>query len=283
MDDRLVEDLRDLGISGYEAKAYLALVKAGEPLNGYTIAKLSGVPRSTVYETLGKLVARGAAFEVQSDGDSTDYLPLPPRSLLARLERGFATTLERLQTAFDTFPVSAVAQLLHRVEGRDNVLTRALDVVDAADEELYLSAWPEDLRPLEESLTRAHARGTGITSLVFGEQVPAVGSSFVHRFSDPQTVRDRVGCRLLVVVADRREVVIAGAVGDDVWGLYSDDPAVVLVAVEYVRHDIAMQVLAERFDPEAIDVIWRDDPVLQRLATGRGAPGLDDRARVRSS
>ena len=50
----------------HEAKAYVALVAAGGPLNGYEAAKRSGVPRSTVYETLAKLVARGAAFEVRT-------------------------------------------------------------------------------------------------------------------------------------------------------------------------------------------------------------------------
>ena len=54
--DRALELLKDAGLSGYEGKAYLALLAAGEPLNGYEVAKASGVPRSTVYETLGKLV-----------------------------------------------------------------------------------------------------------------------------------------------------------------------------------------------------------------------------------
>ena len=40
-------------------------VAAGTPLNGYEVAKRSGVPRSTVYETLAKLVGRGAAYEVR--------------------------------------------------------------------------------------------------------------------------------------------------------------------------------------------------------------------------
>ena len=281
MNDQIIEDLRGLGISGYEAKAYLALVKAGEPLNGYAIAKRSGVPRSTVYETLGKLVSRGAAFEVQDGDEATSYLPLPPRSLLARLERGFAASLERLETAFDELPVGTVSQLLHRVEGRHNVVARARDVIEAASQELYLSAWPEEVASLADSLDRAHRRGADLTSIVFGEDVPGVGLSFVHRFSDPETVRDRVGCRLLAVVADRREVVLAGAVGEDVWGLYSDDPAIVLIAVEYVRHDIAMQVLANRFGVEAAMDLLHNDPILDRLATGRGAPGLDEHGRVR--
>jgi transposase len=64
----VISELQRLGMSGYEAKAYVALVAAGSPLNGYEVAKRSGVPRSTVYETLAKLVGRGAAYEVRAGG-----------------------------------------------------------------------------------------------------------------------------------------------------------------------------------------------------------------------
>src|SRR5690606_27714521 len=85
--ETVIAELQSLGMSGYEAKAYLALVAAGGPLNGYEVAKRSGVPRSTVYETLSKLVARGAAYEVRAGGDGVSYLALPPNSLLDRMRR----------------------------------------------------------------------------------------------------------------------------------------------------------------------------------------------------
>ena len=47
--DDVVEQLRRIGMSGYEAKVYIAMLAAGAPLNGYELAKQSSVPRSTVY------------------------------------------------------------------------------------------------------------------------------------------------------------------------------------------------------------------------------------------
>src|SRR5690242_1886984 len=93
----VIEELQHLGMSGYEAKAYVALVSAGRPLNGYEVAKFSGVPRSTVYETLAKLVGRGAAYEVKGSDANTDYLPLPPASLLGRMRREFDSSVEKLE------------------------------------------------------------------------------------------------------------------------------------------------------------------------------------------
>ena len=47
------------------------------PANGYQISKRSGVPRSMVYESLGRLYARGAVLTT-GDEKSTLYRPLPP-------------------------------------------------------------------------------------------------------------------------------------------------------------------------------------------------------------
>jgi hypothetical protein len=69
-------------------------------------------------------------------------------------------------------------------------------------------------------------------------------------------------------------VLIGGFLEDDAWGVYADDPAVVLVAVEYVRHDIAMQVLAERVGPEKVRDFWLTDPELIRLRSDDGVPAL---------
>jgi hypothetical protein len=75
-----------------------------------------------------------------------------------------------------------------------------------------------------------------------------------------------------VVSADREQAVIGGVVNGDAWGVFTDDPAVVLVAVEYVRHDIAMHLIAEKFDLEDFEQFWTSDPALRRLRADHGAP-----------
>ena len=58
----------------------------------------------------------------------------------------------------------------------------------------------------------------------------------------------------------------------DAWGVYTDDPAVVLVAVEYVRHDIAMHLIADKFAPDDFETFWTSDPALGRLRADHGIP-----------
>ncbi len=277
--ESLLQSLQAVGMSAYEAKAYVALVGAGRAVNGYEIAKQSGVPRSTVYETLGKLCARGAAFEVRSDDDAVGYVALPPEALIRRLRHGFDQHLDQLRVDLPHVTVRPQSHLLHTIEGRDAVLERARDLVDLATTSLDVSAWAEEVDELAANLRRAEQRGVEVSLLHFGDDFEPIGHSLAHVFAAPDVVLDRVGCRLIVIASDRAEVLIGGVVhGGATWGVFSDDPAVVLVAIEYIRHDIAFQILVERMGTAEVEAFYRTDPTLIRLATGRGAPGLDRRA-----
>ena len=275
--ESVVEQLQGLGMSGYEAKAYVALVGAGRPLNGYEVAKVSGVPRSTVYETLGKLVGRGAAYEVKGGEGATGYLPLPPTSLLGRLRREFEASAEALEASLASVVAPPEAHLIHNLTGRERLMARACDVVAGARRELFVSIWPEEFVELGAVLHEAEANGVDITVMSFGSD-DTVGRTYQHRFSAPEVVLENLGCRLLVVAADRQQVLIGGFMNGDAWGVFADDPAVVLVAVEYVRHDVAMHVLADRVGADKVGSFWADDPEISRLRSDRGAPALALRA-----
>ena len=266
--DTVLKELQQLGMSGYEAKAYLALAGAAEALTGYEVAKQSGVPRSTVYETLAKLIARGAAFETNGQNGSPAYLPLSPNELISRLRRDFEDSLGALTETLPKLRLPAPANTTHHLTGHVAVRERARDLIEGARDDLYASIWPQDAQELVKPLLAAESRGVDISLLSFGDY-QKVGNFYMHRFASPEVALERVGCRLLVIAADRRAVLLGGELGDESWGVYSEDPALVLVALEYVRHDIAIQVLAERIGPEKVEEFWYDDPVLSRVRAGR--------------
>ena len=268
----VISRLQHLGMSGYEAKTYLALVGAGEPLNGYEVAKRSGVPRSTVYETLGKLVARGAAFEVRGDGDAVDYLPLPAKALLDRLGRDYTESLAALDEMLPAIAAPPTVHLIHNLSGHPALLDRARDVISGARRELFLSVWPEEMTALRDMVVAAERRGVAVTAIAFGDVGEAIGRTYQHHLSSPEVVEENLGCRLLTVVGDRQEAVIGGFTDQGAWGVYTDNPAVVLLSVEYVRHDIAIQLIGDHFDAEQIRAFWQDDPDMNRLRADRGLP-----------
>ncbi len=269
--DRLVQRLGELGMSAYEAKAYLALVTAGRPLNGYEVAKNSGVPRSTVYETLGKLVNRGAAFEARSAQEKTCYLPLPPKALLNRMSEDFEQSLHALQAELPSLAAPPEAHLIHNIVSYESLLQRCEDVIRDARQELFVSIWPEELERLRPVLEQAQDRGIDLTMLVFGEQPQPIGRTYRHRFSPPDFVLDYLGYRLFVVVSDDRQSVVGGSRGSDAWGVYSDNPAVVTLSMEYVRHDIAMQLLGSQFGATEVTDYVRSNPEFVHLRAARSA------------
>jgi sugar-specific transcriptional regulator TrmB len=268
----VIEELQRLGMSGYEAKAYVALVSAGLPLNGYEVAKRSGVPRSTVYETLAKLVARGAAYEVSAGEAKGGYISLPPNVLLDRMRRDFDQSIDALRDAMAEVASPPQVRLVHNLSDRTSLLARAEDVIAAARKDVFLSVWPSELEPLKTAARRAEADGVDVSVVTFGEDPEPVGRTTPHRFSTPEVVLENLGCRLLVICADREQAVIGGVVNEDAWGVYTDDPAIVLVAVEYVRHDIAMHLIAEKFAPDDFESFWASDPAVLRLRADHGAP-----------
>lgn len=104
MDDRDAQALVSLGLTGYEASAYLALMRRGQA-TGADVARLAELPRQRVYDVLGSLVGRGLA--VETPGRPTRYSAAQPdvalaqlleqqRERLVALERDVAETLERL-------------------------------------------------------------------------------------------------------------------------------------------------------------------------------------------
>ncbi|MEW2360042.1 helix-turn-helix domain-containing protein [Spirillospora sp. NPDC029432] len=258
----VLEHLQRLGMSGYEAKAYVALVAASRPINGYEVAKRSGVPRSTVYETLGKLVARGAAHERRAGPGATEYLPLPPEALIERLRREFDGSLTALEDALPALAAEPEAPPLHNLTDAEAMLARAADVIAGASRDLFLSAWPQELDRLAPRVEDAAGRGAAVSVIAFG---PADLPGDVREHRHAKAVLDDLGYRLLVVVGDRREAVVGGFGGAAAWGIYTADPAVALMAAEYVRQDIALQTLADHIGPAELDRLLAADPGLRRL------------------
>lgn len=274
MDD-LIEQLQFVGMSGYEAKAYVALVSAGQALNGYEVAKRSGVPRSTVYEILAKLKARNAAYEVRAEGGATAYVPMPPNMLLSRIRRETEASLNSLERSLRHVTTEQSTHLTHPLGGRRQLIERCADLVGAAQQSLVLYAWPSEYEELASLLKAASDRGVRI-DMVYSSMVDPgnlVGNAVLHRTTSDSEALASLGCQLLIVGMDDQQVVIGGVLDDDAWGVFADDPAIVLVATELVRYESSMQlVLASLGVEDQVREIFTTDPRIQTIRTpGRAA------------
>src|SRR6185295_5936854 len=91
---RSVAELTQLGLTTYEAKAYLALIRR----DSYTAAQVSrqaGLPRQRIYDVLGSLVEKGLASA--RPGDVVKYAATPPQLAIARLIETHRNGLQELE------------------------------------------------------------------------------------------------------------------------------------------------------------------------------------------
>jgi len=226
--ETLADTLKPLGFSSYEAKAYGALASS-EPLSGYELAKLSGVPRSMVYEALGKLQGKGAVFALPED--PVRYVALPPGELIARVRREQAAQLEQAEQQLSQLRSPESVELVHRLEGETRALEGAISLIEAAQSSLTLSLWAAQLEILEPHLRDARARGVRVRMMLFGEREPqGLGSVYLHHFIDSSIVENRLGAQLMVLSADSREVLVANlGPHTDGWAVRTRDRALILV------------------------------------------------------
>jgi sugar-specific transcriptional regulator TrmB len=108
MDDAETALLVDLGLTGYEASAYLALTRRGRA-TGAEVARLAGLPRQRIYDVLGTLVARGVAsvepgrparYTALSPDEAVGALMAAHRADLEQRDRTAAEAIARLAPAY---------------------------------------------------------------------------------------------------------------------------------------------------------------------------------------
>src|SRR5436853_3685729 len=106
--------LQQLGFSEYEARAYLALLQRN-PVNGYELAKTSGLPRANIYAVLQKLEERGAIVRLDMPSGAR-YAPVAPAELTQRIASRFQDVLSTTQQALEELVTPAVAEYVWNIQ-----------------------------------------------------------------------------------------------------------------------------------------------------------------------
>jgi sugar-specific transcriptional regulator TrmB len=268
----LYESLRVLGFSQYEARAYTALLRTPR-VTAYELAKRSGVPPSKIYEVVDRLLAKELVVSFEEAG-STRYGPLDPQEAMARFRRSYGETFDyvdkQLHHLYEADPERAayVWSLGHRTD----IFLKAREMIDAAGEEVYLAIWPEELPEVLEALREAEARRVAIALCLYGSEDPGVGLCFLHP-TDEVVLRDQ-GARRLVLVADNKESLIAYfPERGEASAHWSRNIGFIQMTKDYIRHDIWIIKMVQRFEGMINDAYGPDRERLRSIFPG-DRPGL---------
>jgi HTH-type transcriptional regulator, sugar sensing transcriptional regulator len=235
--------LQQLGFSEYEARAYLALLQRN-PLNGYELAKVSGLPRANIYAVLQKLEERGAVVRLETP-EGSRYAPVAPSELTQRIASRFQNVLGAAQQALEDLATPADPEYVWNIRGYTPLFDHAHALLDATQKWLLVAIGHQEASALAQPLAQAEARGVEVITLCLDECPTECGNcrGTVCRFCAAFAV-DR---RWLVLVSDDAEM-LAGEIGpqDDVLAVRTRQRLQVDLASWYIRHSMALTaVLSE--------------------------------------
>ncbi len=251
-DDQSLLRLADLGLSEYEAKAYVALLKRN-PATAYETAKASGIPTSKIYEVMEKLRAKGIAMVEDEGGERKLYVPQDAREFLAGQKARLSETISGLEEELRSLSGARDVSYLWNVRSREDLLDRARAMIGRSEREFLLSAAVEELEDLARAISEAGKRRVRIATVRFGDRdMKLPGAVYPHPIRD--TLQEEKGGRGFALVVDSGEALIGtiGAAGG-VEGAYSRNRGFVTAAEDYVKHDIYIMKIVNRYDAELIN------------------------------
>lgn len=256
--EQLLPKLVKLGFSEYEAKAYIALL-GKNPVSGYELAKQSGVPRSMIYEVAGKLALRGAALTLHS-GSVTRYAPVPAAEFLDQLQQEHENLVNNLKEELTALAEAPVPDLdyVWNIEGVENVLARAVEMIDQAQKQIYLALLPVTFDALRPSLVNAVARGVR-TVLYTTAELDLPGGEIAVAHVSEETLGQAHGLGIILVI-DGVEVLIGERLSSvNARASWTGSALLVFIAEHHLRTDLYLPEILSRLGDNALDIIKEED------------------------
>lgn len=203
----ILANLKELGFTEYEGKVYMTLIN-DHPLSAYNISKNSGVPHSRVYDITRRLIKKGY---VTSKGTNPElFSPISPEELISRLRRNNSKLTGELQHQLDSIKFTADFDPVWNISSRNDVLEMAEQLIDEAENTIFIGIWDEEFKQLEEVFRKAHNRDVQVNFLFYGTSSPNFGEIYHHSIENLPEV-NKSG-RFIDLVIDSR-VCITGSLG----------------------------------------------------------------------
>jgi HTH-type transcriptional regulator, sugar sensing transcriptional regulator len=159
----IVAQLMDLGLTSYEAKAYVALAGLG-PSEPKRVADDAQIPYPSAYTALKTLQSKGWVEQVVKK--PVTYRAKKPVDLKAMVSSKIEETFNALQSAYRSEPTEE-AELVYTLRGSDKVLAKVYEMLRGASESVVIVAPAmglEDAR-LMELIGEAADRGVHVRAI----------------------------------------------------------------------------------------------------------------------
>ena len=178
--EALARTLESIGLSGYEARGYLALVAHGYG-SAEVIAETAKIPRTSAYKVLQSLCQKG--YAISTRGRPSIFKPEPPSKIKTKVFDHLNDTFTKLEMMHEVLSDKGEPQLIYTITSKARVLAKIGELLDTATH-AFIVATPQfyEIREnLAKKLENAVARGIRVTVITEPLQKIPEGVSAVWR------------------------------------------------------------------------------------------------------
>ncbi|HTP54578.1 MAG TPA: helix-turn-helix domain-containing protein [Thermoplasmata archaeon] len=172
--------LGKVGLTQYEARAYIALVARGVG-DAATLAAAAGIPRTSAYKVLEALAAKGYASP--TGGKPILFRPTAPLEVAETLKGNIQEVFDQLALLHRAVAEHGEPQLVYLLSEREKVVAKIGEMLDGS-RETYILTTPQvaDLRDeLGKKVAHAVKRGVRVTFVTAPLQRVPEGVEYVPR------------------------------------------------------------------------------------------------------
>jgi sugar-specific transcriptional regulator TrmB len=174
------EVLGKVGLTQYEARAYIALVGRGVG-DAATLATAAGIPRTSAYKVLESLAEKG--YAQPTGGKPILFRPTPPLVVAESLKGAIQEVFEKLALLHRVVAEHGEPQLVYLLSEREKVVAKIGDLLEQSTRTFILTTpLVADLRDeLGKKLQHAVKRGVRVTFVTAPLQRVPEGVEYVPR------------------------------------------------------------------------------------------------------
>jgi sugar-specific transcriptional regulator TrmB len=245
--------MQNIGFSQYEARAYITLLQQPH-ISGYEAAKISGIPASKIYPVLSKLINKDAIIAI--DSDPLKYVPNPPQEILGSLKNDYLNSVNQLdkelKNLYEQHDMND--QYIWNISGRQAIMDRIIEFINRGKRRIYISIWDEELDLLAPTLKSLYEKNIELYIVHFGKKILNFGNEYRH--GREHEIRIKRGGRRIAVVVDDKQVILGHfSEQEENSAAWTSNSGLVLLAKDYIIHDIYSIKMIEKFGKEAEDIL----------------------------
>lgn len=255
----LINTLKEFKFTESEAKVYISLLQSG-PCTGYELSKVSGVPRSKIYNILETLTSQGI-LEHNTSENASLYQAIPPSQLSAILKSAFQENLTKLQDEASRLTIREENQTIWQLEDWKSIFVKIKMNIAQAKTSLLIQIWVDELDEELIDLINQKQKEINNVMVVLYDANKKYNDSLSHYYPHgfEQNKLNEIGHRWITIVSDQTDVLYCTVpFAGTTKAIHTENPILAFFASEYILHDAYCLRLIDQF-PDQIKSRFGDD------------------------